>query len=91
MFYKKNFSWICSLAALITVSLCVQAFSTKWVVITTINQPTKAVKKLAALKDWRVVIVGDKKTPPDWQYDNCVYLSPEEQLNLGFKITHYLP
>lgn len=67
------------------------ATESKWVVITSINHPTKAVKKLAALPDWHIVMVGDKKTPTDWHLDNCDYLSPEKQLELGFAITELLP
>lgn len=63
----------------------------KWIVVTTINYPTPALKKLAAQKDWHIVIVGDKKTPKDWHLDNCEFLDIEKQLNLGFKITHLVP
>lgn len=63
----------------------------KWIVVTSINYPTKALKKLAALKDWHLVVVGDKKTPVDWYLENCDYLSPETQDHLGFHITKLLP
>lgn len=63
----------------------------KWIVITTINYPTKALKKLAALKDWHLVVVGDTKTPSGWHLENCHYLSPERQLELGFHITEHIP
>ncbi|MGE0206508.1 MAG: STELLO glycosyltransferase family protein [Candidatus Babeliales bacterium] len=63
----------------------------KWIVITTINHPTPALKKLAHLQDWHMVVVGDKKTPRDWHLDNCEYLSPERQEELGFAITKLLP
>ena len=39
----------------------------KWVVLTTINEPTNDVKKLADIEGWRVVVVGDTKTPKDWR------------------------
>lgn len=91
MFYKKIYVWLYGLIILIPLCLFVTTFPSKWVVITTINEPTKAVKKLAALKDWRVVIVGDKKTPVNWHYGNCTYLSPDDQIKLGFKITQHLP
>ena len=39
----------------------------KWIVVTTINSPTEDVKKLAAMKGWKVVVVGDTKTPADWR------------------------
>ena len=39
----------------------------KWIVITTINSPTADVKKLAGIEGWRVVVVGDTKSPADWR------------------------
>lgn len=53
----------------------------KCIVITTINPPTEAIKKFAAMEDWELIIVGDLKTPYATYNDiNCVYLSPEEQV-----------
>ena len=63
----------------------------QWIVITTINYPTKAIEKLAQFKDWQVVIVGDKKTPPSWALENCIYLSPDDQMNLNYNITRLFP
>ena len=40
----------------------------KWIVVTTINSPTADVKKLAGIEGWKVVVVGDTKTPADWRY-----------------------
>ncbi|KAJ7379596.1 hypothetical protein OS493_013991 [Desmophyllum pertusum] len=40
----------------------------KWIVLTTINSPTADVKKLAGIEGWKVVVVGDTKTPVDWRY-----------------------
>ena len=39
----------------------------KWIVVTTINSPTADVKKLAGIEGWKVVVVGDTKTPEDWR------------------------
>jgi hypothetical protein len=38
----------------------------KWAVVTTIFQPSAAVRNAGALEDWCLVVVGDKKTPPDY-------------------------
>ena len=40
----------------------------KWIVLTTVNPPTADVKKLAGIEGWKVVVVGDTKTPADWRY-----------------------
>jgi hypothetical protein len=53
----------------------------KYIIITSINYPTKGVKLIAKIPHWQLVVVGDKKTPEDWQLDNVKYLSVDEQLN----------
>lgn len=64
---------------------------TKFIVITSIFQPTEAVKSLANLKDWQLVVVGDKKSPLGWNCQNVIYLSPEKQEGLGYSVTELLP
>jgi hypothetical protein len=53
----------------------------KTIVTTTIFPPSEAVKKFAKLEDWRLIVVGDKKTPHDLYKDipNLFYMSPEYQ------------
>jgi hypothetical protein len=65
----------------------------KWIVITTINEPTAQVKTLASTAGgWRVAVVGDLATPPDWMWDNCEYLGPDAQRSrLGFGVVPLLP
>ena len=40
----------------------------KWVVITSIFEPTKSIKMLSGMQEWQVVVVGDKKTPAHWRF-----------------------
>jgi len=40
----------------------------KWIVVTTVQSPTDAVRTLAKQSGWKVVVVGDKKTPKSWRY-----------------------
>jgi hypothetical protein len=63
----------------------------KFLVITSIFPPTEAIKKFSQLPGWRLIVVGDKKTPHNWRYPNVTYLSPEDQQHLGLTITRYLP
>lgn len=63
----------------------------KWIVVTTINYPSHSLKKLATLKDWHLVVVGDRKTPKDWQLENCEFLSIEKQQTLDYEIIKFLP
>ncbi|XP_055898711.1 uncharacterized protein LOC106078818 [Biomphalaria glabrata] len=63
----------------------------KWIVVTSIHPPTDDVKYLAQLPGWRVVVVGDVKSPANWSYQNCDFLSIGRQKLLNFKITDSLP
>ena len=63
----------------------------KFIVITSIFKPTEAIFAFAKLKDYQLVVVGDKKSPPDWQYENCVYLDVEDQLSLGPALANAIP
>ena len=63
----------------------------KFIVITSIFEPTEAVKRFAHLDDYHLVVVGDKKTPSDWHYDRVTYLSVAEQDELGFSLNTHLP
>jgi hypothetical protein len=66
-------------------------FCDKWVVVTTINPPTPALYDLAQLPDWKVVVVGDEKTPGDWYIPGVIFLSIEDQEKLPYKIIKLLP
>ena len=50
----------------------------KVIVSTTINPPTEAIRRFEAMKDWELVVIGDKKTPA-YKLDRGTYVSPEEQ------------
>jgi len=64
----------------------------KFVIITTVNSPTKAVQKIVKEHpDWKPIVVGDRKTPKDWVFENVKYLSPKKQLALDYEITKFLP
>jgi len=54
----------------------------RMVIITTINPPSDAVKKIAALPGWTLVVVGDRKTPDHWSWPGAKFLSIGEQLQL---------
>lgn len=57
----------------------------KYIVTTTIYEPSIAIKKFAQMSDWTFIIVGDTKTPHDDYYalqdthKNVVYLDPNYQ------------
>jgi len=63
----------------------------KFIVITSIFPPTEAVKLFAKQPGWQLIVVGDKKSPPDWKWPGVIYLGPDDQEKLGFEILSHLP
>jgi hypothetical protein len=63
----------------------------KYIVITTINEKTKALSEFEKLDDWHLVIVGDKKSKPIESNKNLTFLSVDDQQNLGFATVDNLP
>jgi hypothetical protein len=53
-----------------------------WIVITTINKPTQAIvdyAKIVKRMGWKLLIVGDAKTPKDYELFDCEFLSHDAQ------------
>lgn len=63
----------------------------RFIVSTTINPPTDAIRAFDATEGWTLVVAGDRKTPPDYRLDRGTYLSPDDQKKLGFKTADVLP
>jgi hypothetical protein len=56
----------------------------KTIVITTINPPTEAVRKIASTcQDWNFLVIGDRKTPADWAWPGVTFVSAAEQIAGG--------
>ena len=66
----------------------------KYIIITSINPITEAVKKFAKINDWHVLIIGDNKSIR-YDYDNLTFLDLNDQKNLNLysfnttPINHY--
>jgi hypothetical protein len=57
----------------------------KWIVVTTINNPTKQLDKLAEEKEFKLVVVADLKTDKSWSHGKkSVYLDVNTQKNLNY-------
>jgi len=50
----------------------------KFIVITTINKPNKAIELYSKWKGWKLIIVGDRKTPK-WEDENIIFLDIDQQ------------
>ena len=51
----------------------------KYIVTTTINEPTRAIKAFDSLAEWHLIVIGDKKTPTSYSLNRGTYISPNEQ------------
>jgi hypothetical protein len=51
----------------------------KVIVTTTINPPTEAIFRFDAMADWELVVIGDLKTPKDYNLKRGAYYGPEQQ------------
>ena len=63
----------------------------KFIVITSINEPTTAVKSFSQLKDYKTLVIGDSKTPEDWNFPGVMFISLKEQENISFNLSKLLP
>lgn len=63
----------------------------KYIVITSIFPPTAAVIKFSKIKEYKLVVVGDKKNPAKWNCDEVIYLPVEKQLEMDYKLIDVLP
>lgn len=63
----------------------------KFIVTTTINPPTEAIKLFDAMEDWHLVVIGDLKTPSDFKLERGTYIPPVQQDTLGFDCVKMIP
>jgi hypothetical protein len=63
----------------------------KYIVITSIFEPTEAVMAFATMNDYRLIVVGDIKSPSGWQCDNALFLSVDDQKASGYTLAEILP
>ena len=61
----------------------------KIIVTTTIDEPTEATLKFAAMTDWHLVVAGDLKTPHELykNLENVTYLDPDEQEKISKELS----
>lgn len=63
----------------------------QFLIVTSIAEPTAAVRAYAALPGWRVVLVGDRKGPVRVDDPRITFLSLEAQGRLGFAYAAHCP
>lgn len=63
----------------------------KTIVITSIFNPTESVLKFSALPDYEIIVVGDEKTPAEWNCEGVDYVSIDNQNEMPFELRKALP
>lgn len=65
----------------------------QWIVITTINSPTRTIAHVARLcrRGWGAVVVGDVSTPADWNAEGVIFLSTDRQKKLFDDVADLIP
>ncbi len=63
----------------------------KAIIITSIFDPTEAVEKFAKKTDYKVYVVGDKKTPSNWNCSGVNHISVDHQQNSNYYLSKVLP
>ena len=58
------------------------------VVITTVNEPTVAVRAFAAMPGYRAFVVADRKTPLDWHVPGVCFLPDNSQSQMAAFLPH---
>ncbi|ETN71086.1 hypothetical protein NECAME_14350 [Necator americanus] len=46
--------------------------------------------RLANINGWKLLVVANRKTPRNWSYKNVHFLSMDDQLRMGYRITSNL-
>ncbi|KAI3445053.1 hypothetical protein Pfo_001718 [Paulownia fortunei] len=65
--------------------------SEQWIIVSVSDYPSSSFQSLVKIKGWQVLAIGNSKTPNDWSLKGAIYLSLEQQANLGFRVVDYLP
>lgn len=63
----------------------------KWIIVTSVNEPTEQIRKLASIKEFQLLVVGDTKTNQAWSYEGVIFLSIADQESLGLAIYPDIP
>ena len=61
-----------------------------YIVCTSINPPTEAIEKFDRMSGWKLIVVGDLKTPKKYSLKKGVYLSPRQQEKIDLKLSNLI-
>ena len=55
-----------------------------WIVVTSINDPTDQVKQLTNIENFQLLVIGDKKSKPNWSHGSTIHLDIKKQGQLKY-------
>jgi hypothetical protein len=63
-----------------------------YIVTTTIFKPSKALDLFSKIDGWKLIVVGDLKTPHDLyhKYKNIIYLTPSDQIKIDKNLSNLI-
>lgn len=62
-----------------------------YIIITSINSPTEAIRAFSKIPNHHLIVVGDKKTPYPYEYPGVDFVSIYDQEKLDFDLIKKLP
>jgi len=65
--------------------------TSKYIVITSINQPNDVLRRYASLEDWKLILVGDRSGPHRVDDKNIIFLDMDTQANLELSYARTCP
>jgi hypothetical protein len=75
----------------INVSILSNKTSEKWIVVTSINNPTDSINSLSKIENFQLVVVGDITSPNNWSYPNVIFLSLNDQIERYSSLANVIP
>ncbi|KAG6557230.1 hypothetical protein Mapa_001157 [Marchantia paleacea] len=63
----------------------------QWIIFAVSGPPTPEVEAFTNLKGWQVLAIATADAPADWRLANAIFLSLDQQAQLGYRINRFLP
>ncbi|KAL3693912.1 hypothetical protein R1sor_007563 [Riccia sorocarpa] len=63
----------------------------KWILVAVTGPPTPEVEAFTKLTGWQVLAIATKDAPADWRLASAIFLSLDQQAQLGYRINRFLP
>jgi hypothetical protein len=75
----------------INENIKIKSKSAKWIIVTSINEPTLQINRLSSVDDFQLLVVADSKTNQAWSHKNTIFLNLADQNSLDYGILDEIP